>query len=131
MGLINGAHHIAVKCDNEEMFKEAVRFYNEVLGMEIIREWGEGASKGMMISTGDCLMELFASGRNQTEGGTVNHIALKTDDVDACVKACVDAGFKLKVEPTDIVIGSVPPFPARMAFVYGAAGEEVEFFTEK
>ena len=41
------------------------------------------------------------------------------------------AGYKITMEPTDIVIGSTPPYPARIAFCIGPVGEELEFFCEK
>ncbi len=34
-------------------------------------------------------------------------------------------------EPKDLVIASNPPFPVRIAFVEGAAGESIELFCEK
>ena len=40
-------------------------------------------------------------------------------------------GYEVFTQPNDIVIGSVPPFPARIAFCHGPVGEEIEFFQEK
>ena len=59
------------------------------------------------------------------------HFALKTDDVDGCVKAVREAGYPITVEPKDIVIPSQPEFPVRVAFCNGPTGEEIEFFQEK
>lgn len=129
--LIKNTHHIALRCDSYEMLQTAIGFYQNVLGMELVRTWGEGADAGAMLSTGNSLMELFAAGKNAEKGGTINHFALGTDDVDACVEAVRKAGYEITMEPNDIVIGSEPPFPARIAFCIGPVGEEIEFFCEK
>ena len=129
--LIKGTHHIAIKCEDEAMFVKALSFYSNVLGMDIIRQWGEGSSSGAMAAAGNCTIEIFASGRTSGETGSVNHFALATDNVDGCIEAVRSAGYKVTVEPKDIVIGSVPPLPARIGFCVGPAGEEIEFFNEK
>lgn len=129
--LVSGAHHIALKCDSVEKFEETRKFYGEILGMELVRDWGEGADAGAMFNTGNCLMEIFASGKAADVTGTVNHFALATKDVDACVKAVSEAGYEITVTPRDIELPSVPPVPARIAFCVGPVGEEIEFFDEK
>lgn len=129
--LVNGVHHIALKCKGIEAFERAVAFYHGVLGMDVVRRWGEGEGVGIMLDAGGSLMEIFASGADEPGQGAIRHFALRVDDVDACVKAVSDAGYEVFTPPTDIVIGSEPPFPARIAFCYGPAGEEIEFFHER
>lgn len=129
--LIKGTHHVAIKCKDVNMFEETVKFYTETLGLEKIRSWGEGLKAGTMISTGDNIIEIFAEGMAAEVTGTVNHFALATDDVDACVAAVKQAGYKITMEPTDIEIPAEVLFPARIAFCVGPAGEEIEFFCEK
>lgn len=129
--LIKGTHHVALKCKDVKMFEETVKFYTEILGMDKMRSWGEGEKAGTMISTGNSIIEIFAEGMTADVTGTVNHFALATDDVDACVAAVKAAGYKITMEPVDIEIPAEKPFPARIAFCIGAAGEEIEFFCEK
>ena len=129
--LITGTHHIALKCKSFEQYQEAVRFYHEILQMEIVRSWGEKNSSGIMLDTGNSLMEIFAEGCNCEEGGTVNHFALATEEVDTCIELVRKAGYKITKEPDDIVIPSRPGFPARIAFCIGPVGEEIEFFCER
>ena len=83
-----------------------------------------------MLSTGDGLLEIFASGEPLPQG-TIRHFALRTEQVDDCVAAVRNAGYTITIEPKDIVIASNPPFPARIAFCIGPVGEEIEFFQEK
>ena len=106
-------------------------FYQGVLGMPVIRSWGEPELAGFMFDTGAGLVEVFTDAEGQLPQGSIRHFALKTDDVDGCVKAVREAGYPITVEPKDIVIPSQPEFPVRVAFCNGPVGEEIEFFQEK
>ena len=128
--LICGIHHVALKCDGTAEFEKTLHFYQDILGLEPVRSWGEGVNAGAMLSTGDGLLEIFASGRKLPQGA-IRHFALRTERVDDCVAAVRAAGYPITVEPKDIVIASNPPFPARIAFCTGPVGEEIEFFQER
>ncbi len=128
--LICGIHHVALKCDGTAEFEKTLHFYQDVLGLEPVRSWGEGENAGAMLSTGDGLLEIFASGRKLPQGA-IRHFALRTERVDDCVAAVRAAGYPITVEPKEIVIASNPPFPARIAFCTGPVGEEIEFFQER
>lgn len=129
--LIKGTHHIALKYESVEVFEKSMHFFKDVLGLELVRTWGSGDELGAMLSTGNSLLEMFSFGSVSTETGSVNHFALATDDVDACIEAAKAEGLEILKGPKDIVIGSVPPFPARIGFCRGWGGEEIEFFCEK
>ncbi len=130
--LINGVHHIALRCEGVDEFGKTVKFYSETLGMDVVRCWGEGTGSGIMLDTGDgSLMEIFADAEKELPMGAIRHFALRTEDVDGAVRAVRDAGYEITQEPNDIVIGSAIPFPARIAFAIGPVGEEIEFFCEK
>lgn len=128
--LICGIHHVALKCDGTAEFEKTLHFYQDVLGLEPVRSWGEGENAGAMLSTGDGLLEIFASGKKLPQGA-IRHFALRTERVDDCIAAVRAAGYPITVEPKDIVIASNPPFPARIAFCTGPVGEEIEFFQER
>ena len=128
--LICGIHHVALKCDGTAEFEKTLHFYQDIFGLEPVRSWGEGENAGAMLSTGDGLLEIFASGRKLPQGA-IRHFALRTERVDDCVAAVRAAGYPITVEPKDIVIASNPPFPARIAFCTGPVGEEIEFFQER
>ena len=122
--LISGIHHVALKCNGTAEYKKTLDFYQNTLELEPVRSWGEGDTAGAMLSTGDGLLEIFAS-------GAIRHFALRTDRVDDCIAAVRKAGYAITVEPKDIVIAANPAFPARIAFCIGPVGEEIEFFQEK
>jgi len=125
---ITGVHHIALKACGTEAFQKTIHFYHEILGLPIVREWGEGAKIGMMLDTGAGLLEIFANGEDCPAQGPLRHLAFSVEDTDACIEAVREAGYEVTVEPKDIVIPSNPPYPARIAFCIGPVGEEIEFF---
>ena len=128
--LTKGVHHIALKCDGTGSYEKTLRFYRDILGMPVVRAWGEGPDAGAMLDTGSgSVMEIFASCDRPLEQGAIRHFALATDDVDACVAAVRAEGYAITVEPKDVNVGGV--LPARIAFCIGPVGEEVEFFCEK
>lgn len=129
--LITGMHHTALRCCGTEEMERAIAFYCDVLGLSILRRWGEGSGSGCMIDTGDRPIEMFADAEPGRKAGIVDHIALSTDDVDAVVQKVREAGFPVTVEPKDIDIACQPPLRARIAFIEGAAGESIEIFDEK
>ena len=126
MRLIQGVHHVCMKCCDEAQFAKTQDFYGNVLGLPKVREW----SGGVMFDLGGTLLEIFSNDSRNRSMGVWQHIALATKDVDACVKAVSEAGYQITVEPKDIVIASEPPLPARIAFCIGPMGEEIEFFHE-
>ena len=129
MSLIKGVHHIALKCRDTSEFEKTISFYRDVLGMPVVRTWGEGEAAGAMLDVGNgSSMEIFASGGSEPVQGAIRHFALATDDVDACASAVAAAGYPITIQPKDIVIASNPPLPARIAFCLGPVNEEIEFF---
>lgn len=127
MSLIKGVHHVCMKCRTAEEFEKTQEFYGKVLGLPKVREW----DVGVMFDLGGVLLEIFSNGKETYSMGVWQHIALATEDVDACVKAVSDAGYEITTAPKDIVVASQPPVPARIAFCIGPMGEEIEFFHEK
>lgn len=125
--LICGTHHVAIKAANPAEFEKTLAFYRDVLELEVLRTWPGGA----MLATGNSILELFDHGKELNGNGSLNHVALTCADVDAVVELVRSAGYKITTEPDDVVIPSEPPFPLRMAFFTGSAGESVELFCEK
>ena len=126
MSLIKGIHHACLKCSEDELSK-VINFYQDVLGLKVIRQW----ATGIMFDTGDGIIEVFTNGEHQYPQGMIRHFAFATDDVDSCVKAVTDAGYDVFDGPRDACIPSDPPYEIRVAFCHGPLGEEVEFFQER
>lgn len=128
---VSGIHHVALKCDSEKMYEEALHFYKDLLGLRVYKQWGSGAYAATMLDTGAGCIELFASGKKVEEGGLFEHVAFVVEDVDACVSAVREAGYQITTEPGNVDIGCVPVYPVRIAFCIGPVGEVVEFFHER
>ena len=127
---IKGTHHINLKAENAQGFDKAVDFYTRVLGMDVVRSWGNAErGRNIMISTGDAMMEIGERAEPLPQG-TIRHFALATDDVDTVVERVREAGYPITMEPRTIALPSQPPLPARIAFCIGPCGEEIEFFCE-
>lgn len=132
MTLIEGTHHISLRPRGEEMYDKAVSFYCDVLGLKAVRSWGEGNNRGIMISTGNCLLEITSNGTPDDQGsGSIHHFALATQYVDEVLQAVRDAGYAITLKPFDVALPSEPPYPVRVAFCVGPVGEAIEFFMEK
>ena len=127
MSLVNGLHHVALKCVTAEEYEEVKKFYGEILGIPVAREW----KTGIMFETGAGIIEIFNTGDEVPEDGPIRHFAFATDDPDACIEAVRKAGYPVTREPSDVVIPAEPAFPIRVAFCRGPLGEEIEFFKER
>ena len=125
--MIKGIHHISMKCATPEELDKVKEFYISILGLRICREWADG----LMIDTGNGLIEIFTNAPGEKRLGAIRHIALLTDDVDELINKVRTAGYEIIVEPNDKVIESDPPYPIRMAFCIGPLGEQIEFFCER
>lgn len=130
MARITGIHHIALKPAAAE-FDAVMHFYTELLGLKVVRQWGDTRYPCTMISTGDnsCVEVLpqLENGDLPSEGRFA-HLAFATSEVDACIEAVRAAGYPVTIEPKDVTLGDGD---ARIAFCTGACGEIVEFFHEK
>ena len=125
--MIKGIHHISMKCGSEEELCRVKEFYITLLGLRICREWPDG----LMIDTGNGLIEIFTNAEGEHRVGAIRHVALLTDDVDGTVEKVKAAGYEVIVEPNDRIIPSEPECSIRMAFCFGPLGEQIEFFCEK
>lgn len=128
MPVRSGFHHVAL---NVRDLQASIRFY-EALGAKCLRVWPAEAPTAAMVDVGGSRIEFFCKGEGDPKADAmIPHFALVSEDVDGDVQTALAAGASIKMEPTDIVISSEPPFPARIAFVYGINGEEIEFFQER
>ncbi len=126
--LIKGIEHVCIKCRDAEEFSKVEQFYTKVLGLGVIRSWGDEEHPCITFDTGNGGIEVFTEDVEDLPQGAVRHFALETDDVDGCVKAVREAGYQITIEPASMTLESDPPYKLRMAFAIGPVGEEIEFF---
>ena len=123
-------HHIALPVKN---FDEVVAFYKDGLGLkEYIAFNMDNGIRGIMLELeyGGCI-EIFDNGSGEPESNALwAHFCIGVDDVDAFYNKALGLGAKSRMEPTSLVIEGTKTLPVRIAFVYGLAGEVIEFFKE-
>ena len=120
-----GSHHIAIRAKNWE---ESLKLYRDVLGMEVIAEFGTPERKIVLLDIGDgSHIELFQPTDNLPEAGThpYMHFAFATTDTHASIEHVRSAGYEVTVEPKQVSLGNLE---VTIAFFKGPSGEELEFF---
>ena len=125
---ITGVHHINVQAESVEQYNKTLEFYHNILGMPILRTWGEGNA---MLDAGNTMIEIITKPKETHLQGVLDHFALAANDTDGIIEKIRNAGYEITVEPKDIAIPSNPPFPARIAFCIGPCREIIEIFQEK
>ena len=115
--MIQGMHHVSMKCSNAEEYAAVRAFYTELLRIPVLTEW----KTGILLDTGAGIVEIFQDKKKKKLGqGVIRHFV-------AAVRA---GGYPILVEPKTVVIGGNPTFSAKIAFCKGALGEEIEFFQQ-
>ncbi len=123
-----GSHHVAVQTRD---WDASLKLYCDVLGMELVSEFGSSERKIVLLDMGDgSHIELFQPKADTPPGSQANddpimHIALATTDTRAATEHVRNAGYEITVEPKDLVLGQLK---VTIAFFKGPNGEELEFF---
>ena len=122
-----GIHHIAM---NVREIDRSVMFYQQAFGFTRIRSWNEG--KAAMLDMGDgTILELFERPDAAGKAGSLLHIALRADDVDAAYEHALASGAGEETKPKDVDLQAESSYPIRIAFVKGPDGESIELFHER
>ena len=124
-----GLHHIALQTRD---WDASLKLYRDILGMEIVAEFGSPERKIILLDMGDgSHMELFqptadtpAMGR-PAPNDPIPHIALATTDTHAATEQVRQAGYEITVEPKEVNLGRLT---VTLAFFKGPNGEVIEFF---
>lgn len=124
-----GMHHVAVQARDWEA---SLKLYRDVLGMEIVAEFGPPDRKIILLDMGDgSHIELFQPLPETVAQGApapndpVMHIALTTTDTRAATEIVRKAGYKITIEPKDVELDHLN---VTIAFFEGPNGEILEFF---
>lgn len=124
-----GSHHIAVQARDWE---DSLRLYRDVLGMEVVAEFGSPERKILLLDMGDgSHIELFQPTAETPAPGSpaandpITHIALATTDTRAALEHVRAAGYEVTVETRTVDLGA---FTVTLAFFKGPNGELIEFF---
>ena len=127
IGKITGIHHVSMRCSDSDRFAKAVRFYTDILKLPVYRQW----ENGILLDTGNGLIEIFNNNEGIEEIGAVRHFALAAENVDDLAERIQAEGYEVFIKPKDIVLSCVPEVHARIAFCRGELNEEIELFDQK
>lgn len=125
--MILGLHHVSMKTQNDAEYAKVLAFYKDLLCLPVIQE----SDVCTLLDTGSGFVEIFRNGTMQMPQGVIRHFAFCVDDTDEMIEAVRNAGYRIHMEPKDVLIGGNPAFPARVGFCIGPLGEQVEFFCQK
>ena len=122
--MIKGIHHVSLSAAGTEGLKKALGFYNGLLGLPVIRDWG----RGVMLDAGNCIIEIMSTGSGEETKGLWGHIAFLVDNTDTVCEKLRRAGYTVTMEPCDKDLNG---YPVRICFCIGPCGEEIELFMER
>ncbi len=80
-------------------FERSFRFYTYTLGLHIYREWGSGATRGVVFFLGGGFLEL--SGSSDAPSSEKVSLWLQVPDVDAVERELEEAGVVMVERPVD------------------------------
>ena len=81
-------------------FEESLRFYVDVLELELLEEWHEGGHGAVIGLADDCVLELIELDLDGHDRGGVA-LGLEVDDVDRWYERLVARGVAVKAPPAD------------------------------
>ena len=124
-----GFHHMALYVSD---FDKSLAFYQK-LGMKVYTAWGQGDSRIALLDTGDgSMLEVFAKpGQEFASEGRWQHLALHVENVEDALQKALAAGAAPRMPVTVMDLDAHPrKITIQSAFVYGPAGEVVEFIKQ-
>lgn len=121
-----GFHHISI---TTHRFEESIKFYRDLLGMEVVKEMQLGERRLVQLDIGDGMLVEVSDPTPETKAMQsslvpLNHIGFKVDDLKAAVELVRASGYPITVEPRELTTGDTP---MSLAFVKGPNGESIEF----
>ncbi len=118
--LVTGYQHLGIPTNDIAATKE---FYTS-MGFEPIYETMNGTSQVCFLAMGEVVIETYQNGKATMARGAVDHIALNTRDLPACVAEVKKNGYTVVEGPNFL-----PFFDHGVAYisVFGPNKEVVEF----
>ena len=113
-------------------FDKVVRFYRDVVGLDVDSEWDRDDGRGVLFDAGKATLEVFdrkqKESNDEFEAGRVIEgdvrMALKVDDVDSTFHTLVVDGAPLMAHPIDA------PWGHRLARLTTPHGMQLTLFSD-
>ena len=116
--------HIGLACKDVEA---NAKWYQEVLGYEVIGCFGGGAHNVYFLKSGETVYEMYqVDSLPEAVQGKVDHIAFDSYDIEADYKFCVEQGYQICTNG----IEEIPRFwdnGFRYFKILSPCGEQIEF----
>lgn len=123
--MVHGFAHSALYTSQLE---RTAQFYMDVFGAENLGFF-QASARGCWLKLGSDVLEIFEG--PDLGDGCFKHIALSCDDVDGLYARAIAQGGQGMVEPKDVRLALNTPVKARIAFVKGVSGEQIELFCQR
>ena len=133
--LFTGYSHIGIYVENR---KEAIKFYEEVLGFELLFTV-DNESDGLLIAVlqlGNCYIEVLEppTGKETIVRGaeaTINHVGIVVSDVKKACEHVKSFGYEIENRGIyDVPRFGQPDKDLKVAFFRGPNGERIELYEE-
>jgi lactoylglutathione lyase len=130
-GAVVGLAHVGIIVGDME---RSLEFYTDTLGFECYHKaeigGADGATKLSFLRCGTCEIELVMPPRSGArKDGTVDHIALRVNDIDEMMRNLLERGVKFETEkPADLPM--LFDNGVKCAFFRGPDGERIELSEE-
>ncbi len=121
--LITGLAHIGIMTDDPQ---KCADFYVKYLGFSPFYTYANDDVQLVFVENGGCVIE-FVRAASEYTAGTVNHIALEVQGIEALVENLRAQGIVFETEE----ITKMPDFfpnGVKNIFLTGPAGERIELF---
>lgn len=121
--LVTGLAHIGIMTDDA---KKCADFYISNLGFHPFYSYQKDGLCLEFVKNGGCIIE-FIQGTHTPEAGTVNHVALEVQGIEALTRQLREKGIRFE---TDEITKMPDLFPngVKNIFFSGPAGERIELF---
>jgi lactoylglutathione lyase len=117
---------VAVTVEN---YEEALRFWRDVFGLEVVESWDEPHGRGAILAAGRATLELLSPEQtalvDEIEGGTSGRVrfAIEVDDSEAAAQALAAGGAEIVGGPV------VTPWNHRNVRLQAPDGMQLTLFT--
>jgi catechol 2,3-dioxygenase-like lactoylglutathione lyase family enzyme len=110
-------------------YEEALRFYRDALGLDVVESWDEPHGSGAILDAGRATLEVLSAKQtalvDEIEGGKSGpvRLAIEVDDSEAAAGTLVDGGAELLGGPV------VTPWNHRNVRLRAPDGMQLTLFT--
>lgn len=119
-----GIAHVALYTGE---FEKTIQFYQDVFAARVMGYFSTNR-RGCWLSIEGDILEIFES--PQPPEGCFKHIAIACRDLQQVWERALHHGAQAYVPPKTLCLDFDPPIQAKIAFIQGINGEQIELFQQ-